>query len=201
MKPAAFLVALALIAPTALAAPVTAQTVAATVSAEAVQSPPEDTAKKRPALSHYNVDKKGLALEGRDPVAYFPEFGGKAVKGDKKITTTHAGVTYRFKSEANRKAFLANPAKFEPAYGGWCSWAMYDGKGDKVEADPDSFTVENGRLHVFYDGFFNDTRKSWKKKGGAPKLAAGADKNWKRISGEDVPVVKKPKEKKPKDNQ
>ncbi len=194
MKPAAFLVALALIAPKVLAAPASAQAASAAVAAEAVQSPPKDGAKERPALSHYNVDKKGLALEGRDPVAYFPEFGGKAVKGDKKITATHAGVTYRFKSEANRKAFLASPAKFEPAYGGWCAWAMVDGKGDKVEVDPDSFTVENGRLYVFYDGFFNDTRKSWKKKGGAQKLAAGADKNWKRISGEDAPPVEKPKD-------
>ena len=44
---------------------------------------------------------------------------------------------------------------------------MADGKGSKTEADPESFTVEDGRLYVFYDGFWGDTRKSWRKGGGA----------------------------------
>ena len=152
----------------------------------------------RPALAHYDLGKKGLALGGYDPVAYFPEHGGKATKGSKKITARHRGVLYRFSSEANRKAFLADPARFEPAYGGWCAWAMADGKGSKTEADPESFTLEGGRLYVFYDGFWGDTRKSWNKAGGAPKLASRSDANWKRISGESRPApAKKSGEKRP----
>lgn len=135
----------------------------------------------RPGLAQYNLSKKGLALDGYDPVAYFPDHGGQATKGSDKITATHQGITYRFASEEHRAAFLKAPASFEPQYGGWCAWAMADGKGDKVAVDPKSFTVENGRLYVFYDGFFGDTRKRWNKGGGAPKLAASADANWARI--------------------
>lgn len=139
----------------------------------------------RPDLEHWNLSKKGLALEGYDPVAYFPDHGGKATEGKESITVTQRGVTYRFASEENRKAFLEKPARYEPQYGGWCAWAMAEndgGKGEKVDVDPKSFTVENDRLFVFYDGFFADTRKKWKEKGGAPKLAATADANWARMT-------------------
>ncbi|MEM9799689.1 MAG: YHS domain-containing (seleno)protein [Planctomycetota bacterium] len=148
----------------------------------------QDPKKDRTALKHYDLGKGSVALDGYDPVAYFPEYGGKPSKGSKKITTKHRGVVYRFASEANRKAFLADPERFEPAYGGWCAWAMADGKGNKTEANPKSFTIEGGRLYVFYDGFFGDTRKKWNKKGGAPKLASNSDANWKRISGEEPPA-------------
>lgn len=138
----------------------------------------------RAALKHYDLGKENLAIGGYDPVAYFPAHGGKATKGSKKITVKHEGVLYRFASETNKKAFLADPGKFEPMYGGWCAWAMSDGKGSKTEPNPKSFTVEDGRLYLFYDGFWGDTKKSWKKKGSAPKLKASSDKNWTRISGE-----------------
>lgn len=139
----------------------------------------------RPDLSHWNLSKKGLALEGYDPVAYFPDHGGKATEGKEAISVTHRGVTYRFASEENKKVFLETPERFEPQYGGWCAWAMAEnegGKGEKVDVDPKSFTVEGDRLFVFYDGFFADTRKKWKEKGGAPKLAANADANWARMT-------------------
>ncbi|MEZ6013605.1 MAG: YHS domain-containing (seleno)protein [Planctomycetota bacterium] len=146
-------------------------------SAPAATTPDDE---KRAGLAQYNVSKKGLALDGYDPVAYFPDYGGKATKGSDKITATHAGITYQFATEANKATFLKSPAAFEPQFGGWCAWAMADGKGDKVDVDPKSFTVEDGKLYVFYDGFFGDTRKSWNKGGGAPKLAANAAKNWGR---------------------
>ncbi|MFT5735494.1 MAG: YHS domain-containing protein [Planctomycetota bacterium] len=166
------------------------QGAAATERSSAVASPLQ---KERDNSGEYSVSKKGLALDGFDPVAYFKEFGGKAKKGDKKITTKHEGVVYRFSSEANRKAFLAEPSRFQPMYGGWCAWAMADGKGSKTEPDAESFTIEDGRLYVFYDGFFADTRKSWKKKGGAPKLKSTADNNWTRISGEAARAGDTPK--------
>lgn len=162
----------------------------APAKASAVLAQAKDT--KRPALDDYDLGKKGLALGGYDPVAYFPAHGGKATKGLKTISAVHRGVLYRFASEKNKKAFEAAPASFEPAYGGWCAWAMGDGKGDKTEANPKSFTIEDGQLYVFYDGFWGDTRKSWKKKGSAPKLKGNADKNWKRMSGEDPKAAPKP---------
>ena len=137
----------------------------------------QDEDEPRPALKQYNLEK-GLALSGYDPVAYFEEGGGKPAEGKHDLTAKHRGITYRFANEKNRDAFLKTPERFEPAYGGWCAYAMVG--GDKVEIDPKSFLIEKGRLLVFYKGFFNDTRKKWLKEGGA-KLAPKADKAWKKL--------------------
>jgi YHS domain-containing protein len=138
---------------------------------------PQET-QKRADLAHLNLDKAGLALAGYDPVAYFPEGGGKATKGSAAIALTQGGVTWRFASEANRELFKATPKRFEPAYGGWCAWAMVEGK--QVEVDPTSFLIEDGHLFVFYDGLFADTRKKWLKAGGST-LRPKADAAWTKI--------------------
>ncbi|MEL6431579.1 MAG: YHS domain-containing (seleno)protein [Planctomycetota bacterium] len=184
VRTAALALTLTALAPV-LTAPAAAQTSAAAPTALVQDAgDAKRAATPRPALKEYDLGKKSLALGGYDPVAYFPEGGSKATKGSKKITAKHRGVLYRFASEKNKKAFVANPDRFEPAYGGWCAWAMADGKGSKTEANPKSFTVEDGRLYVFYDGFWGDTRKQWKKNGSAPKLKSKSDTNWKRFSGE-----------------
>lgn len=139
----------------------------------------------RPSLRDYNLDRDGLALQGYDPVAYFPDFGGEPTKGSPDITATHRGVTYRFASADHRAAFESDPAKFEPRYGGWCAWAMADGNGEKVRINPKAFTIEDGQLYLFYDSFLADTREMWLDAGGAPKLAPPSDENWERLSGEE----------------
>ncbi len=112
------------------------------------------------ARADYNLDE-GLALAGHDPVAYFPEGGGAPLEGKRELGVRHAGITYRFASKENRELFLSSPTRYEPAYGGWCAWAMRE--GDKVEVDPESFLVQDERLLLFYDGFLADTRKKWMK--------------------------------------
>ena len=150
----------------------------------AILSPHASSARARdarPSVGQYNLDGRGLALDGYDPVAYFPEGGGAARKGRSELELEHAGVRYRFATEANRELFLARPDRFEPEYGGWCAYAM--GKnGEKVEVDPESFRVRGGRLFVFYDGFLNDTRKKWLKD--EDGLRVQADRAWLAISGE-----------------
>ena len=113
-------------------------------------------------------------------MAYFTEGGGKAKKGKAALSHTHGGVTYRFTSEKTRELFKKNPAKYEPAYGGWCAFAMADGK--KVSINPKSFKVTNGRLFLFYTSLLTNTRKSWVKKEGS--LLPKADANWKKLTGE-----------------
>lgn len=135
------------------------------------------------ATSSWNIDKKtSLAIQGYDPVAYFPEGGGKAMKGDAAISTTYQGVTYRFANAANRDTFLENPARYEPAHGGWCSWAMKD--GDKVDVDPKTFIVQDNRLFLFYNGLLGNTRAKWLK-GDHAQEATQADAKWKGLSGEE----------------
>ena len=132
---------------------------------------------QRRDVSHFNLDKTGLALEGYDPVAYFEEGGGVAKKGSKAFELRHRGVLYRFASEKHRGLFEKKPDRYEPAYGGWCAYAM--ASGEKVEIDPKSFLVTDGTLTVFYKGFFNDTRKKWLKK--PAELKKKADARWKAL--------------------
>ena len=124
------------------------------------------------------VDADGVALGGYDPVAYFTD--ARAVPGRAEWTAEHGDATYRFRSAESRSEFLADPARYEPAYGGWCAWALADGEGALVEVDPRSFLVEDGRLFLFYDGAFADTR-AWWTEGAHGELAARADANWDRL--------------------
>ncbi|MBL8759504.1 MAG: hypothetical protein JNK35_13880 [Phycisphaerae bacterium] len=139
-------------------------------------------------VSHYNLekDKAKPAIQGYDPVAYFPGptgSPGEAKKGSKDFAYTYRGVTYWFATRANLEAFKKEPAKYEPAYGGWCAYAM-GATGEKVEIDPKSFKITGGRLYLFYKDFFNDTRAKWSKD--EKNLNGKADANWKKTSGESA---------------
>ncbi|HVU83278.1 MAG TPA: YHS domain-containing (seleno)protein [Puia sp.] len=124
---------------------------------------------------HCNIDASGLAIEGYDPVAYFTS--GNAVEGSKEYVYTVDGATYRFVSAQNRDLFKAAPSKYRPQYGGWCAYAM-GAKGEKVEIDPKTFKVLNGKLYLFYNKYFNNTLKSWNKD--EANLKMKADANWMR---------------------
>jgi len=117
-----------------------------------------------------------LAIEGYDPVAYFKQ--NAAVKGNKDLAVFYQGVTYYFSSAANKEEFKKNPALYEPQYGGWCAYAM-GSKGEKVEIDPKTFKVTNGKLYLFYNKFFNNTLVSWNKDESG--LKDKADANWGNI--------------------
>ncbi len=140
-------------------------------------------------LPKHEPGKAALAIEGYDPVAYFPEGGGKPAKGKADLAYTHRGVEYRFATQANLDAFKKDPEKYEPAYGGWCAWAMAD-TGKKVEIDPKAFRITNGRLFLFYTDIFTDTRNSWKKD--EPKHTVDADGHWKTLTKEEPRVTPKP---------
>jgi YHS domain-containing protein len=88
------------------------------------------------------------------------------------------GVAYYFTSEADLAEFRKNPEIYEPQYGGWCAYAM--GKdGTKVEVDPETFKIVNGKLFLFYNQFFTNTLKSWNKD--EVELHHHADLNWTKI--------------------
>jgi YHS domain-containing protein len=131
--------------------------------------------------SHYNLEKGAPAIQGYDPVAYFPEGGGKAKKGTKEHAHVHREVTYWFASHENQRRFIENPDRYEPAYGGWCASAMADG-GRKVEIDPKNFKVTNGRLFLFYKSLFQDAIDFWNKD--EPGHTREADTAWMKLTGE-----------------
>lgn len=125
--------------------------------------------------SQFNLSN-GIAINGYDPVAYFKQ--GKAVEGKKELAVFDQGVTYYFSSNENKDEFKKDPSRYEPQYGGWCAYAM--GKdGSKVEVDPGTFKVIDGKLYLYYNKFFNNTLKSWNKD--ESNLKAKADINWKKF--------------------
>ncbi len=125
---------------------------------------------------HFNISKTGLAIEGYDPVAYITE--QKAKEGKPEFSNSYKGITYRFANEGNKKLFIANPEKYEPAYGGWCAYAMnYAGK--KVEVDPKTFKIIDGKTNLFYNFYFNNTLTDWNKS--EPAYKTKADQNWDKI--------------------
>jgi YHS domain-containing protein len=126
-------------------------------------------------ITHFNLERR-LGIQGYDPVAYFKQ--GEAVKGKKELTATYEGVTYNFSMPVNREYFLKNPLKYEPQFGGWCAYAMGD-SGEKVEINPGTFKIVDGKLYLFYNAFFNNTLKSWNKD--EANLKSKAESNWKKI--------------------
>jgi YHS domain-containing protein len=138
------LVLIALLAMTSMAPALTQAPSEATGADESLAAIP--VAPSVRSVGDWNLGEGGLALVGFDPVACFPEGGGKARKGSPEMTLEQGGAIYRFASEANRDRFRKEPARYEPAYGGWCAWAMAQEAGEKVEVDPESFLVQDSRM-------------------------------------------------------
>jgi YHS domain-containing protein len=119
--------------------------------------------------------KKGIAIDGYDPVSYF---NGKPAEGRDQFKWNYKGITYLFMSQANLNNFKSSPEKYEPAYGGWCAYAMGD-SGEKVKIDPETFKILDDRLYLFYNFWGSNTLKDWNKD--EKKLKSSADSNWEKI--------------------
>lgn len=91
-----------------------------------------------------NVDAKGVALKGFDPVSYFSASG--PVQGQAKFSGQHEGATYWFASAANRDAFKGDPAKYAPAFGGFCAMGVALEK--KLDVDPQVWRIVDGKLYL-----------------------------------------------------
>lgn len=125
------------------------------------------------AQREINVDKKGFAADGYDVVAYFEN---NAVEGNKKFQTEFEGVKYKFSSQKNLDLFKTNKKNYAPQYGGWCAYAI-GAKNEKVEINPKTFEIREGKLYLFYNSWGINTLKLWNEEG-VEKLKAQADKNW-----------------------
>jgi YHS domain-containing protein len=91
-----------------------------------------------------NYVKDGVAIGGADPVAYFTM--GKPVQGVAEFKTDWNGVTWQFSSAANRDAFVAEPTKYAPQFGGYCAVGAAFGK--KVPIDASQFKIVEGKLYL-----------------------------------------------------
>jgi hypothetical protein len=123
----------------------------------------------------YNT-KKGFAAKGYDVVAYF---NNEALEGLKVYSTTYDDVKYKFSSQKNLNIFLSKPESYIPQYGGYCAFAIAT-NSKKVDIDPKTFEIRDGKLYLFYNSWGNNTLKKWLKNN-VKGLQEKADLNWETI--------------------
>ncbi len=120
----------------------------------------------------YNT-KGGFVAKGYDVVAYF---NNDAKEGLKQFSTTYDGVKFKFSSQENLDTFLGDPTKYVPQYGGYCAYAIAV-SSKKVDINPKTFEIRDGKLYLFYNSWGNNTLKKWLKKN-VKGLQKQADLNW-----------------------
>ncbi len=114
----------------------------------------------------------GKAIKGYDAVAFFKD--SAAVKGSEIFSHQWKGTSWLFSTKANRDAFVANPEKYEPQYGGYCAYGTAD--GHKAPTETNTWTVVNGKLYFNYN---NKVKEYWNKN--QPALIQKADTLWPTI--------------------
>ncbi|MGH1485260.1 MAG: YHS domain-containing (seleno)protein [Cellvibrionaceae bacterium] len=95
------------------------------------------------AVDEHFIDAKAV-VDGYDVVAYHTV--GKPTKGSAKYSTSYQGATWHFASKNHLELFKAEPAKYAPAYGGWCAGGA--SKGKKVPTKPDLWAIVEGQLYL-----------------------------------------------------
>lgn len=128
-----------------------------------------------------NVNEKNMFLEGYDVVAYFT--ANEAVQGVAEHSTDYHGAKFYFANSANLEAFRVAPEKYLPKYGGYCAFAVANGKGT-VKSNPKTFKLYNGELLMFFNDLYEgkqvNTMIPWNADERA--LYTKAEGNWTKIS-------------------
>lgn len=101
-----------------------------------------------------NLDESGVILHGYDAVAYFMQ--NTARKGSPQFQATHDGAIFYFATTENREAFLADPGRYVPQFGGFC--AMGAALSKKLDGDPEVFRVVDDKLYLNVN---SDIQKKW----------------------------------------
>lgn len=128
-----------------------------------------DEANVAPGLTYGGAP---LGLHGADPVALLDQ--GTNTEGNASYAAAHEGVAYYFASEANLRAFEADPARYAPQYGGFCAFGVSVGK--KFDGDPRFAAVLEDKLYVFLN---EDVYKAYQKDQSG--TIAKAEGNWTSI--------------------
>jgi len=111
-----------------------------------------------------------VAIGGYSPVSYFQS--GRPERGKEEFSVKHDGITYHLTSADQVSAFRADPEKYIPSYGGWCSFGMSIQK--EFPVDPESFKIVDGRLKLFLRNEDTDARALWDKEPEAEVLSKAA---------------------------
>ncbi len=130
------------------------------------------------------VNTEGVAIDGYSPVSYFSK--GIAEKGSFEFAIKHEGVYYWLTDTQQIEAFLLDPERYIPAHGGWCT-LMMGGSGRRTPGHPESFSIVEDRLMLFWSGDTEETKgmglRNWASKTHGDRddeinYVAKADKKW-----------------------
>jgi YHS domain-containing protein len=113
----------------------------------------------------------GKAIRGYDPVAFFTE--SKPIKGAENLFYRWKDATWLFSTEANKNAFVANPEKYAPQYGGYCAYGC--SQGHRAPTDVNTFTILDDKLYLNYN---QDVKTMWLKE--QKNFIREADAYWKK---------------------
>ena len=113
------------------------------------------------------------AIDGYDTVSYFTN--GRPERGNPNITAEWNGVEWHFVSQEHRDAFIENPQKYAPEYGGFCALGMAHGGG--VPTNPEAWTIWNGKLYL---NMIDEVRTTWLYS--PDKLIERADRKWQAMN-------------------
>ena len=119
----------------------------------------------------YTSWNNNLAIGGYDTVSFF---SGKPVEGKSEFTYTYKGAQWQFSTQGNLELFKTNPTAFAPQYGGYCAWAVAQGK--LAKGSPKHWKVEDGKLYVNFNGRI---QRRWEKD--IPGFIATANTQWPSI--------------------
>ncbi len=115
------------------------------------------------------VDPNHVAIKGYDTVAYFTD--GKAIKGTAEFEYVFDDAKWQFSSAAHRDLFATDPDRYMPQYSGFCAGAMVF--GDLTPADPEAWTIVDGKLYMVSRKALLDRWKA-----NSAENIGEADKHW-----------------------
>ena len=94
------------------------------------------------------------AINGYDAVAYLTQ--NSAIKGEESFSHNWNDAIWFFQNKENKNAFIENPEKYAPQYGGFCAFSV--SKGFTANTNPNSFKIIDGKIYLFAD---DDVKSEW----------------------------------------
>lgn len=119
----------------------------------------------------YTSWQNNIAVGGYDAVSFF---SGVPLEGDKANSYDYKGATWRFSTRGNLELFKTNPEAFAPQYGGYCAWALAEGK--LAKGSPKYWRVEDGKLYLNFNGRI---QRRWERD--IPGFITAGDANWPKV--------------------
>lgn len=136
-----------------------------------------------PSLAHARSPEifqtDGVAINGTDPVVYFTK--GKPDSLFNSHARSWMGVEWQFDSDETAQMFEAEPEKYAPVFGGYCSYAA--SLGYLAKTIPEAWTIYEGKLYL---NASLRARELWLQD--IPGNIAKGHANWPAILDRDLPA-------------